>query len=313
MRVSVVIPSYNSGRFVTEAVDSVLAQRRPAAEVLVVDDGSTDDTRQRLAGYGAPVRYLYQENQGVSAARNLGVRAASGDLIAFLDADDVWHRRKLEEQLAVLGRRPDIALLGSDTFAWPAGQTPIVDEEPGGAVETVPWRRLAVKNYFTTSSIVVRRSALERAGPFDPKLQGPEDYDLWLRVAESAPVANLRLPLTGYRAPAGSLSKQADTMSRGMGRILDKLDERSAWQGDRLLRRKARAYCDYSCAFMFAEAGRRRTAAWRLMRSLAGYPFPFGRDEVSRPLARPKLLGLTLWHLLKGSTRGRLAPAEGVS
>jgi glycosyltransferase involved in cell wall biosynthesis len=313
VRVSVVIPSYNSGRFVTEAVDSVLAQRRSAAEILVVDDGSADDTRQRLAGYGGPVRYLYQQNQGVSAARNLGVRVASGELIAFLDADDVWHPGKLETQVAVLERRPDLALLGTETFAWPVGEMPVANEKADRAVEMVPWRRLAVKNYFTTSSIVVRRAVLERAGPFDSKLQGPEDYDLWLRVAELAQVANLRLPLTGYRAPAGSLSKQADSMSRGMGRILDKLDERSAWHGDHLLRRKARAYCDYSCGFMFAEAGRRRTAAWRLVRSLAGYPLPFSRDEVSRSLARPKLLGLTLWHLLKGTARGRPTSAEGVT
>ena len=102
-------------------------------------------------------------------------------------------------------------------------------------------------------------------------------------------------------------------MSAGMRRILDKLDERGAWHGDRLLRRKARAYCDYSCASMFGEAGNSGTAVWRLLRSLACYPVPFGRDEVSRPLARPKLLGRTVWKLLKGTKRRQLASAEGVS
>src|SRR6185437_11144924 len=95
-RVSVVIPTYNSGPLVTEAVESVLAQTLPAAEVLVVDDGSTDDTPERLAAYGERIRYLPQANQGVAAARNRGIREATGDLIAFLDADDVWHPRKLE-------------------------------------------------------------------------------------------------------------------------------------------------------------------------------------------------------------------------
>lgn len=305
MRVSVIIPSYNCGRFVTEAVESVLAQRRPAAEVLVVDDGSTDDTRQRLAGYRSPVRYLYQENQGVSVARNHGLREATGDLVAFLDADDVWHPRKLAAQLDVLRDRSDLALLGTDTFRWPATGFPEFEGGPAAdAVETIPWRRLVVKNYFTTSSIVVRRAALERAGPFDPALRGPEDYDLWLRITEAASAAVLRLPLTGYRAPPGSLSTQAGLMSAGMWRILDKLDERRAPAFDGLLRRKARAYCDYSCAFMHGEAGQRGPALWQLLRSMARYPLPFRRDEVSRPLARPKLLGMTLWRLLRNTGRG---------
>src|SRR5712675_1199611 len=98
MRVSVIIPTYNSGRLVVEAVESALAQTLAPAEILVVDDGSTDDTRDRLAKFGPPVSYIHQENQGVAAARNRGIRAATGDLVAFLDADDVWHPKKLERQ-----------------------------------------------------------------------------------------------------------------------------------------------------------------------------------------------------------------------
>src|SRR5262245_35430521 len=98
--VSVVIPTYNSGRLVVEAVESVLAQTTRVAETVVVDDGSTDDTRQRLGRYAGSVRYVGQPNQGVSAARNRGVSEASQDFVAFLDADDVWHPRKIELQMA---------------------------------------------------------------------------------------------------------------------------------------------------------------------------------------------------------------------
>src|SRR4051812_35041738 len=118
--VSVIIPTYNCAALVTVAVDSVLAQTVQASEVIVVDDGSTDDTRERLSSYR--IRYLHQQNQGVAAARNNGLREASGDLIAFLDADDVWYPRKLELQIAAIEANPDIVLLGTSVFDWPVEQ-----------------------------------------------------------------------------------------------------------------------------------------------------------------------------------------------
>src|SRR5262245_48080665 len=111
--VTAVIPTYNYGRFVTAAVDSALAQTYPHVEIIVADDGSRDDTRARLAAYGDKVRYLYQDNQGVSAARNTAIRAARGDYYAFLDSDDRWHPRKLEVQMRYLARHPEVGLLAS--------------------------------------------------------------------------------------------------------------------------------------------------------------------------------------------------------
>src|SRR5262245_22134264 len=216
MNVSVVIPTYNSGPLVVEAVRSVLAQSRPAAEIIVIDDGSTDDTRERLADFASQIRYIHQPNQGVAAARNHGVRAASCEWVAFLDADDVWHPRKLEYQLVALEARPDLVLLGTATLDWPVCSWPADALNGPRQPIQVEWKRLLVKNYFTTSSVMVRRSILEQAGPFDTTLQGPEDYDLWLRIAELGPVANLPLPLTGYRAVSGSLSRQAARMERDM-------------------------------------------------------------------------------------------------
>src|SRR5262245_21078047 len=101
MRVSVVIPTYNCAPLVREAVASALAQTAPPFEVLVIDDGSTDDSRARIAEFGCPVRYVWKPNGGVSSARNCGLVEAEGDLIAFLDADDVWHPDKLRRQIEV--------------------------------------------------------------------------------------------------------------------------------------------------------------------------------------------------------------------
>src|SRR5687768_199170 len=115
MRVSVIIPTYNSGSLVVQAVEGVLAQTRQAEEVIVVDDGSTDDTAERLQQFGERIRVVRQANGGVATARNAGLRASSGDLVAFLDADDAWHPQKLERQIALLQQHPEFGLLATQT------------------------------------------------------------------------------------------------------------------------------------------------------------------------------------------------------
>jgi glycosyltransferase involved in cell wall biosynthesis len=304
--VSVVIPTYNSASLVTDAVDSVLAQTCPPAEIWVIDDGSVDDTRQRLSRYRDRISYVYQENGGVSSARNRGLLNARGDLVAFLDADDVWHPRKLECQLRVMAEHPTLGLLGTRCFDWPAPGFEELRQHEGDLVHDISWERLVVANCLTTSSIIVRRSVLERVGEFDTDLQGPEDHDLWLRITEVSRSANLGLALTGYRNVAMSLSKQAARMEVGMRRILKKLDRRNAWRHRHLLRQKAHSYVDHSCGFMYGEAGCISRAILRSARSLLSYPLPYGRDEVKTPLERPKRLIGLLFRAVK-----LLRPANG--
>jgi glycosyltransferase involved in cell wall biosynthesis len=296
-RVAVIIPTFNSAVLVTAAVNSALAQTLPPTEILVVDDGSTDDTRERLSVYGNRIRYLHQVNRGVAAARNLGLREAQAEFVAFLDADDVWHPRKLEVQIAAMAANSEVCLLGTSVFNWPTER--IGDVHGAGDVNRVAWRKLAVKNYFVTSSVMLRRTALDQVGEFDTALQGPEDHDLWLRIAETAAVANLDLPLTGYRDTPGSLSRQAQTMRAGMRQILRKLDQREAWGGRRWLRRKAYGYCDYSCAYMAGAAGLPGRALGDLARSMLWYPLPYERSEVRFPLARLRMLPMNLARLLR--------------
>jgi len=116
--VSVIIPAYNGAAFLPEAIDSVLAQDYEPLEILVVDDGSTDDTHDVLRPYAPRIRYFYQENRGPSAARNLGIERARGDLIAFLDADDRWLPGKLAAQVAALGTQSAAALVHTDVLFW---------------------------------------------------------------------------------------------------------------------------------------------------------------------------------------------------
>jgi glycosyltransferase involved in cell wall biosynthesis len=296
--VSVVIPTFNCGRFLGQALDSVLAQSVRPAEIIVVDDGSTDDTAARLAPYRAHIRYVRQDNQGVSAARNNGVDRATGDLVAFLDADDVWHPGKLELQLRALADNPGLALLGTRTFDWPATAFPALGDRPAGVVRRVAWHDLVVRNEIATSSVVVRRDVLRCAGRFDTQMQGPEDRDLWLRVAELAPIGNLELPLMGYREVPGSVSKRARTCQTSMCRILQKLDAREVWGRRRLLRRKAYSYVHHSCAVLWDAAGDRRTALLACVKSFLWYPLPYGRPEAQVRLERPRRFFAVLLRLL---------------
>lgn len=298
-RVSVIIPTFNSAGMVLEAVESVLGQTVPADEIIVVDDGSTDETAEVLAPYFDRIRYLKQENQGVAAARNRGIAEATGDLIAFLDADDVWHSRKLELQVRVISERPEVGMVGTRIFDWP-GAVSEMKYKQNQIYSRVAWWELVVRNRFTASSVMVRRALLEKVGPFDEQLQGPEDLDLWLRIAEVAEVGNLRAALTGYRAVAGSLSQRAVTMEAGVRRILRKLEERGAWRGRSLLRHKAHSYCDFSSAYLYAAAGRPAVAMKRLLGSLAKYPLPYRAGDVRMPLARARLLLALVRRLMSG-------------
>src|SRR5206468_1834893 len=131
--------------------------------------------------------------------------------------------------------------LGTRFLDWPAAEFPDA-AGPRPAVTPVGWSQLVVKNHVGMSSVVVRRSVLDRAGPFDTQLQGPEDRDLWLRVAAVAALANVELPLTGYRQVEGSVSKQAARCEAGMRAILGKLEASGSLRGRPLLRRKAYSY-----------------------------------------------------------------------
>jgi glycosyltransferase involved in cell wall biosynthesis len=290
MRVSVVIPTYNSAPLVVEAVSSVLAQTKPAAEVIVVDDGSTDDTSDRLAQFGSSLRYIHKENGGVSSARNCGIAAATGDLIAFLDADDVWHPRKLEFQQAALARRPELGLLGTGFYTWPG----IVPDVPSTLVEDykeILLDELIVGNCLGTSSIMVRADILRTAGSFDLTLQGPEDRDMWIRLARLTPVAILRMPLSGYRFTPGSLSKNAARMELGERAILRKLEREGAFRGKFLLRQKAWGIFHYSCGRERLKAGNRWGAALYLALSFLSYPLPYRQKQLRNRFERIRMLG----------------------
>lgn len=292
MRISVVIPTYNSASLVVEAIRSVLAQTVSAHEVIVVDDGSDDDTASRMAEFGSSIRYIKKPNGGVSSARNRGIAEATGDLIGFLDADDVWHPRKLEIQLAILSDRPDIGLLGTGVYSWPASSHPGVSAIL--PVVKVSFEQLLTKNRLGTSTVLIRSSIFQTVGNFDQSLQGPEDYDMWLRIARCAAVYILPTSLVGYRgAVPNSLSKNAVRMESGLRRIMAKLISDGTFRKSPFLRRKSWSYVYCSCGLMYRDSGQLTKALNLFVRSIFSWPFRAGPGEIGA-VDRLRLLRATL-------------------
>ncbi len=185
MRVSVVIPTYNCAAWLPSCLDGVFAQTFPDLEVIVVDDGSTDGTAEALSPWRERIRYLRQPNAGVAAARNAGLRASSGPLVAFLDADDLWAERKLELQIAALAAEPAAGLVCSDFSIAHADGTLLESwfRERGGFETGRVFSALVRRCFIFTSTVVMRRSLLDALGGFDESVGWGDDYNMWLRAA----------------------------------------------------------------------------------------------------------------------------------
>ena len=209
--VSVIIPAYRAASTIGRTLDSLLAQTQPAHEILVIDDGSPDDLAAALSPYGERVKLFRQPNGGAASARNRGIELATGEWIAFVDADDYWERHKLERQLAVLAEHRELGLIASHFYQQFPGQPRYTDEPPPpefrDRVLTVHGAdTLAVARRIWTSTVLVRRSLLHDKC-FDTALATAEDVDLWIRLVLATPVYLISEPLATAVLVANSLSR----------------------------------------------------------------------------------------------------------
>ena len=196
---SIIIPAYNAIKYLPETLESVLKQSFTDFEVLIIDDGSYDNIIEWAAQIEDPrVRFISQKNQGVSAARNLGIKNATGEYIAFLDADDLWESTKLEKQLQLFKKNPYSGLVHTE-MALIDEESKLLGREFTSNVEGNALEQLLEKNTIVTSSVIVRRSCLETVGSFDNNLTSSEDWELWVRIASVYPIALVKEPLVFYR------------------------------------------------------------------------------------------------------------------
>lgn len=212
-KVSVIIPSFNCELYIAETIRGVLNQTHEDIEVIVVDDGSTDRTGEIVSSFGSPVRLIEQQNSGRCAARNLGIREATGEFICLLDHDDYWFPDKLALQLAEFQRNPEAGGVYSSFILWyehADGEFPAPDSfdltvyPDGIAADFSGWiyHQFLIDSWILTSAAMFRAEVFERCGMYDESLPYSEDWELWLRISREYPLIQLHRPTTLYRQHA---------------------------------------------------------------------------------------------------------------
>jgi glycosyltransferase involved in cell wall biosynthesis len=196
--ISVIIPTFNRFEFLLPAVDSVLSQTYRDYELIVIDDGSTDETGKGLKPYEKQLRYLYQENRGVSAARNRGLQAARGDWIAFLDSDDWWLPKKLENQVRFISEHPQAAVCQTDE-TWIRNGRRVNPQKKHQKFSGEIFAPSLIRCLVSPSAVIIKKVLFDEVGFFDESLPACEDYDLWLRISCRHPIYLLKEPLVVKR------------------------------------------------------------------------------------------------------------------
>lgn len=218
---SVIIPAYNSAKFLAESIRSVLDQTFQDFELIVVDDGSTDNTHEIVSDFASPkIKYLYQKNQGPPTARNAGIRASAGRYIAFLDADDLWLPAKLEYQLKAFRESPRTGVVFCDMHLWISEKSAIFGRPYlQRCVRPLPRGRvldeLLIRFFGHPSTLLVRKEVFDRIGLFDEKLRYCDDYDMLFRLATQFEFEVVPTPLVKYRLHTRQISRNLEPFLQG--------------------------------------------------------------------------------------------------
>ena len=298
-QVSVIIPTYNYAKYVGEAIDSALSQTYPDIEVIVVDDGSSDGSRDVIDGYGDRLKKIYfQQNQGVSAARNAGVAISDGELVAFLDADDVWLPEKTAKQVVRFATDRSLGLVHVGVEDIDAEGNVIGTKMDGLEGEVADEMLMFERSVILGggSGIMIPRAVFDDVGGFDTKLSTSADWDMFYRIANRYKVGFVAEPLLRYRYHGSNMHRKIDVMERDM-------------------------LLGYKKAFEAGTSSDRRHAYGNLYRTLAGSFFvagqyrDFARNALLSLWNRPShigyFLGFPLRRLRKMNDTARSCPACG--
>ena len=226
--VSVIIPTHNRAEFVVEAIRSALDQTYDNQEIIVVDDGSTDHTSELLKQYRDKIHYLYQERAERSKARNRGFEHSKGDYIAFLDSDDIWLPDKVEKQVGILKKKPDVGVVYSEAqFVDIEGVSCIrkIDRDALGRRRPWLYEDLLTTNVVgSPSAVMIRRRYFRDVGMFDESMNTCEDLDLWRRLALRCRFYKIESPLFKLRVHEKNTQSKLSLMAEGYEKILNKID-----------------------------------------------------------------------------------------
>jgi glycosyltransferase involved in cell wall biosynthesis len=280
--ISIVIPTYNHAHFLPRAVESALAQEYPAVEIVVVDDGSRDNTATVAAGFGDRILYVHQENQGLAGARNTGIGASMGEFLFFLDADDWMLPHTLSRLWEIMSRTgPDCGLVAClpsliDVKDGVESEVPLPPVKDAGTVLPVTWTDLAASSRFPCT-VLARTAAFDRCGLFDASYRhfGCEDRDMWLRIARDYQIRLLQERLVVLRYHGANMSSNPTRQLAGIRKLLGKARKMGVmpwWRLDFWI--ALASLYQQSASLLNSEAGRPGRAFFHACLSLAIWPLP---------------------------------------
>lgn len=292
-RVSTIIPAYNAAKYVRAAVESALAQTYTDNEIIVVDDGSTDETPLVLEAFGPKITFLRQQNAGVSAARNKALSVASGEFVAYLDADDVWHPEKLAKQVEFLDSHPACGMVHTDVHVIDAEGAVVTHAFNRTTGRAVPQGRCTMdllrRSHVQLLTVMARHEAVRAVGGFDERLMSVEDYFQWILISlDGWEVGYLDEPLAMYRWAPGSISSNEKRMRAQLIRLFEILlsekELRSRCGPEAVRLAKERLYeKGRELAYLERSEGDLEAARRRIRRLIAQFPL---RPSLYADLAR---------------------------
>lgn len=293
-KVDILVPAFNAAHFLPGAIESVIAQTEEDWRIVLVDDGSTDNTREVAAPYlerlGSRMVYVYQENRGLPAARNTGIRNSDSPLLALLDADDLWLPNRLADTLARFHADPELGLtyggivrfrepgVALDTFYGNTGQS------EGHVAEAIYTRSIDLP----CPTITFRRACVDAAGYFDETMRATEDRDMWLRIAQHFRVGFIPEVLAWYRMSGSSMSADMPRMLTAQKQFIDKHygEPGCGWTA----RRTALARVYRQQAEGYADRGEYATALRDALRAIALAPWKAGHLRTAASVAKRALI-----------------------
>lgn len=293
--ISVIIPTYNNAQFIRDAIDSVLSQTYKNYEILVIDDGSTDNTKEIIEKYnGKRIKYIYQENKGLAAARNTGIKASTGELVAFLDSDDMWLPEKLERQISIINGFPNVGLVGCGYYG--------IDESGKRVKETkgrdYPDKELLLNNLMmrnvvtgSGSGVLAKKECFNKAGLFDESFRSTEDRDMWYRILKFYDLKFVSDYLVIIRVRRNSLSKNVAMMKFSQKKFIQKHLENMGF----VRKSKSYSYVYLDAAREYYIAHKRFLAAINAFLSIIIHPFKvYPEDDKYKILIKSFLPGRLL-------------------
>lgn len=254
--VSVIIPAYNKAELTVRTVRSVLDQTYSQIEILVVDDGSKDNTAEKLEPFSKEITYIYKENGGACSARNRGIEEAAGDYIALIDCDDIYYPEKIEKSVKCLEKDPSLGFVHTpikliDDTDNEIGFTSYPADKVQGSIA----HQLIVDNLVNNSTTVIKKKVFEKVGYFDESIFIPADWDMWLRISEHFAVGYVDEALTGYRITENYTKSHLEVNEREQRYVLRKAYERQNIDISGKLKKRCEANLSYRMGKLYGSVG----------------------------------------------------------